>query len=68
MPFVWSGSAGEMLDDWQHVVGVERTLTVPHAPYLRLPGGAQGRMGLGYSMSAPVPDRLRGWITLSLRR
>jgi hypothetical protein len=66
-PFVWSGSAGEALDRWQHVVGVERTLAAPHAPYLRLPGGVQGRMGLGYSVNAPVPDRLRGWVTLSLR-
>ncbi|MBX6332981.1 MAG: hypothetical protein IRY91_14130, partial [Gemmatimonadaceae bacterium] len=66
VPYFWSGSAGESLRDWHHVVGLEATFQAHGLWAVRLPD-VRVVGGVGYSLSRPVRHETRGYLSLTYR-
>ena len=62
-PFYWLISAGERLERWQRIVGVERTYSLPARPALGLPSVTLSG-GAAFSIDEPRRHALQGWFTV----
>jgi hypothetical protein len=65
-PYFWSGSAGETLRTWHHVVGLEWAYETDGIWLVRVPG-VRVQAGVGYSLSEPFRHETRGYVTLAYR-
>jgi hypothetical protein len=61
--FIWL-AAGESLDDFQRIAGVEREFSIRSLGFVALPA-VQVRMGGGYSFDEPFKYRPRGYLSVS---
>lgn len=59
-----SVSAGTDFRVWQRLVGVEQHVVVPSVPFARMPT-VDVTGGMGYSLTAPFRDKLRGYLSVS---
>jgi hypothetical protein len=65
-PFASWIAAGDRLDRWQRVIGIERAITVSSYGFARLPE-VRARGGASYSIDEPFRRKARAWVSLSYR-
>ncbi len=65
-PFFWAGDAMDDGREWYRVAGIEVAETIAGIPYVRLPH-VRFRLGLARTLSDPVRNAWRAWVTLGYR-
>jgi hypothetical protein len=67
--YLWSGSTGDedndRFDEWQRVIGLDWTLSIPAVPAAGTPAG-RAQIGIGESLDAPFRRRVRAYFSLVL--
>ena len=65
-PFLWAASTTRVdghFEDWQRVIGAERSINVPHIALAGTPA-ARALFGAGYSLDDPFAKKLRAYVAL----
>jgi hypothetical protein len=65
-PFISWTAAGDRLEHWQRVLGIERAMTIGSYGFARLPE-VRLRGGASYSVDEPFRRKLRGWVSVIFR-
>jgi hypothetical protein len=65
-PYFWSGSTGDELRDWHHVVGLEWSYDFEGLWSVGFPN-TFFTCGVGYSLSEPLKHETRGYVALTYR-
>lgn len=62
--YYWGGAAGETIERWHRVTGIEGTVDTPPLGVAHLPAMSV-RAGVGYSLDPPLRKKVRGYLSMS---